>query len=429
MRSNKWKYEIGTRLNDDKRDITIINKEIRKKTYIKNNGAYNNQNQKWYEYHCNKCGCQGWSTEGNFNKGVGCGACCPSPKVIVLGINTIWDTDKWMIPIVGEEFAKTHTHSSSKKIYPTCSICGNKRNQLVTVNNIYNRKRIGCECENNISYPENITHALFNQLNLNFQTQLTKSTFEWCDKYKYDFYFNYNNEDYICEVNGLQHYERGFERIESTRKPRTLEEEQENDRIKKELALNNGIKAENYIVIDCRKSDLEWIRNNENGILKSRLNELFDLSKIDWNKCEEFALSSKIKEVCDIWNSNMFENCTDLANEIGMNRNVLREYLKKGNKLNLCNYSIEDAKEIAKDRRKKNIVKLVINLKDGQLFESIKNCADNYNIDSRRISDVCNNKIKQYKGFTFQFLNDLTPEEYIKYDIENKLKQLRKDAI
>jgi len=71
----------------------------------------------------------------------------------------------------------------------------------------------------------------------------------------------------------MKYYKKSFETIGG----RAVEEEIENDRIKKELDINNGIKEENYIVIDCRCSDVDFINNN-------KLNSLFDLSKIDWNE-------------------------------------------------------------------------------------------------------------------------------------------------
>ena len=48
------------------------------------------------------------------------------------------------------------------------------------------------------------------------------------------------------------------------------------DLYKQNLALINGI--ENYIIIDCSKSDLDYIKPN---ILKSKLNEMFDLNNIN----------------------------------------------------------------------------------------------------------------------------------------------------
>ena len=51
-RIGKFKYEINTRFRDEKRDITITDKEYR--PIIKKNGK--KENIKWYKYTCNKCG-------------------------------------------------------------------------------------------------------------------------------------------------------------------------------------------------------------------------------------------------------------------------------------------------------------------------------------------------------------------------------------
>ena len=77
-----------------------------------------------------------------------------------------------------------------------------------------------------------------------------------------------------------------------------LKNQQENDKNKYELAINNGIKPSNYIVIDCRYSDLDFIKNN---IINSRFNKIFDLSNIDWLKIGQDSEKSIVKEVCDYW--------------------------------------------------------------------------------------------------------------------------------
>ena len=62
--------------------------------------------------------------------------------------------------------------------------------------------------------------------------------------------------------------------------------------VKKYIAVVDGEITDNDIkefgigiVIDCKYSELNYIKRN---ILDSRLNEIFDLSIIDWLKCEEF---------------------------------------------------------------------------------------------------------------------------------------------
>lgn len=108
--------------------------------------------------------------------------------------------------------------------------------------------------------------------------------------------------------------------------------------LKKELAKENGI--EHYVVIDCRYSELEWIKNS---ILNSKLVDMLNLSKIDWLKCEEFALKNIVREVCDYWNNKEeWETTTTIAenNEWGI-RSVITviKYLKKGTILGWCNYN------------------------------------------------------------------------------------------
>ena len=179
---------------------------------------------------------------------------------------------------------------------------------------------------------------------------MNKSDFKWIinDK-RYDFYFEYNNEKYIVETHGEQHYVHSFIGCGGD----TVDKVQKNDEFKKELALANGIKEDNYIIIDCRSSTLDWIKDNDNGILNSRLNGLFDLSQIDWLKVEEFALSNRVKEACELKNSN--SNLT--TNKIGKLmggycKGTIQNWLQQGNKLGWCNYNAKE--EMRKNKGGKN---------------------------------------------------------------------------
>ena len=49
--------------------------------------------------------------------------------------------------------------------------------------------------------------------------------------YKYDFYFEHNNESYIIETHGSQHYVEG--KFSVIKGGRSLEGEQENDELKR----------------------------------------------------------------------------------------------------------------------------------------------------------------------------------------------------
>ena len=330
-----FRIEIGTTFKDEKRDLTIIDREYRVK--IKNNGG--KLNEKWYKYHCNRDGNEDWIIEYDLLKGKGCNVCCSSPRKLMLGVNTIWDKARWMCDLgVSEEDAKKYMPNSTKPINVKCIHCGKIKS--ISPHAIFRNNSIGCNCGDSVSYPEKFMFNMLTQLGIDFIWQLTKINFKWCGKYKYDFYFAINEEEYIIETHGEQHYEK-------SRNYMSLEKNIKNDRIKYELAIKNGIKPENYIAIDFRYSNLKWGREN---IINSRLNQIFDLTNINWEECNMYAIkSNKIKESCDVWNNRKYnESVSTIAKQIGMDRNVLRKYLKRGSELGLCDY---DPRE---ERRKTN---------------------------------------------------------------------------
>ena len=386
--TSEFTYEIGQTFKDDKRDLVITDREYRPKQYTKSNGKTFTSNYRYYKYTCNKCGwTEGWIVEGGLKSGVGC-SCCRR-LVVVPEINSIWATDRWMVDLgVSEEDAKTHTHGSSKKIKVICPDC--KEIKEMVVSSIYREKSIACPCKDGATYPERMMMSILGQLNINFQTQLTSTTFKWISDRKYDFYIPSLNM--IIETHGLQHYE-------EQGRGRTLKEEQANDKYKQELALNNGIQK--YIVIDCRKSEMEWIKNN---ILNSELANIFDLSKIDWTKCEKFALPNRVKEVCDYWNNKQdWETVSDLAIVFGLDDSTIRNYLRKGNDFNWCKYDKE-----------KRVIKPIEIFKDGETLGVFKSSREierisiltcGINLNHRRVSEAIKEN-KSYKGFIFKHVTN-----------------------
>lgn len=155
--------------------------------------------------------------------------------------------------LVNKNDAYTHTYCSNKKVLCKCPNCGYEKE--VGLHLLY-RQGFSCpKCSDGISYPEKVMFNLLEQLNMTFITQVNKRNLNWCDKYLYDFYFKLNGQEYIIETHGLQHYKE----IGKNSNWGSLKETQQNDKNKRELAIHNGIKEENYIVIDCRYSNLEFI--------------------------------------------------------------------------------------------------------------------------------------------------------------------------
>ena len=397
IRTTDFKYELGERFENEKRDLIITDRRYIDNPY--NEGKYLKQ----YKYTCNKCGwTEGWIVESDLIKGRGC-SCCHG-KTVVKEINDLATTSPWVVRyLIDKEQVYKYTKSNDKKVYVQCPDCGKIKS--IRVCDMVRRKSIGCICSDSFSYPEKIVHSILNQLSIRFEMQLSKATFGWCGKYRYDFYLpEYNC---IIEVHGIQHYE------QTGRKgARTLEEEQENDRIKKELALTNGIK--HYIELDCRYSDLDYIRNS---ILNSKLNELFNLTNVSWFEAEEFAINSnKVKEVCDYWNSKEeWETVNTIANnnEWGIKaRSTIQKYLKKGTKLGWCKYDPKE--ELRKGSLKgwvsrcniyeaydlsNNFVASSHSAMD--LAKKIENILNITNVSSGAIIEVCKGRRKTHKGLRY----------------------------
>lgn len=407
--TSDFKIEIGTHFKDDKKDIVIIDREHRIKTH-----GVSIVNDKWYKYHCNICGwSEGWIVESALlNLKQGC-SCCTG-RTTVEGINDIPTTAPWLIHYFqgGYNEAKLYTKTGSGNpnnpkgyIVPICTDCGRIKDKKMLIGDIYRRHSIGCNCSDSISFGEKIIFNILEQLDVDFQTQLTKAKFKWCDKYKYDFYFEINNEKYICEVNGIQHYE------ESSR-GRSLKEEQLNDKLKKELALANGIKPKNYIVIDCRYSELDWIRDNNDGILNSRLAELFDLSKIYWDECLKYACCNLVKTACELKNNNYELTTTEIGKILNLSSQTIREYLKRGNGI-WCNYNAKEEMIRVSIKASKENSRKVEAFHNGislGIFNSAKEIEENsekifkIKLFSGGITRVCRNERKQYRGYIFKYI-------------------------
>ena len=428
----KWQYEIGQKIADEGKDLLIIDRKIEK--IKRNDGSI--ENKKFYKYKCLKCGfdCgrhysknkkkileEYWIAEGNLKKLKQC-SCCSSPsKLIVEGINDITTTDPWMIPYIGLEVAKTHSRGSREKIYPFCPDCGRKIKKT-PIKELIRLKGIKCFCNDSVSYPEKFIFKILEDLKINFKTQLGEKDYLWCKNYKYDFYFELNEEKYIIETHGSQHYlNSGFWKMGG----RTLEEEQENDKKKKELALQSGIKEENYIIIDCRKSEKDWIKEN---ILKSGLNDLFDLSVIDWDKCEEFALSNLIKIACNYKKNNPELTTAQIGKIMNLSRDTICIYLKKGSQLGWCNYNPKEEKRKAHSKNGLSKGKKVEVFKDGYSLGIFPSCSElsrqseklfGVKLVQTTITKSYLDKEKLYKGFIFRTpSNDYEEENIEDYTIE-----------
>ena len=244
--------------------------------------------------------------------------------------------------------------------------------------------------------------SLLNQIDTEYIHQLSSKDFKWCEGYRYDFYIiKYNC---IIEINGNQHYS---DHTSFNTKNKSGLFIQETDKIKMELAIKNNI---NYMAIDCSNSSKDFIKNS---ISKSDITKYIDLSLIDWDKCDLFATSNLIYEICNYYNSsNNSFTLKEMSAYFKLHYATISKYLNKGNELGLCKFDKSKLKSVTSNKLKAMFSKSVDVYKDGKYintFESVtglskisKELFGEY-FDIGSISEVCNGKKHQCKGYQFKY--------------------------
>lgn len=278
------------------------------------------------------------------NNEIGCPYC--SGHRVLIGFNDLWTTH----PEVAKHLADPndgykYSKGSNKKIYWICENCGELIYQSPA--KMTTKKSFCNNCNNIRSYGEKFISSLLDQL---CEVYIKEKKFDWSDNKIYDFYL----PEYSCiiEVHGKQHYSNSdFSGLGG----RTYIEEQENDKYKKILAEEHGIK--NYVIIDCRKSNIDWVHKN---ILKSILPTLlnFNKSDIDWSTCHKASLMNITKDICEAY-SNGETNIDNLAELFNYSHNSIISKLKHGAKLGWCDYNSQKRKKEAYKNNGKRIIEIM----------------------------------------------------------------------
>lgn len=296
--------------------------------------------KKAYKYKCITCGydCGQYYKQGihheehmvlenNLKSGAGCAACSKNGFVMP-NINSIHvlapQIEKFL---VNKEDALKYAPYSSAELQCKCPDCNKEYIRRCDKLTYYG---LPCVCGDGFSYPEKFVFNVLRQLKIKFKSQFYLED----SMYRYDFYLN--DYDILLEVNGIQHYKQKWER-----------DEVENDKNKKDFAFSRGYTEESYIVLDCRESNLEFIKSS---IINSKLNELFDLSVIDFVKCAEFAASNFAKTASELWNDGRM--IKDIAEEMRLHKHTIIAYLKQGNENGWCKYVPGDGDKRYKQNRK-----------------------------------------------------------------------------
>lgn len=326
------------------------------------------------------------------------GCTCPicSNRKVIKGSNDVGTTHphilKYLVNI--EDAYRLHINSR-EKVKVKCPHCGEEKDSVVSNLNKYG---VSCpKCGDKISYPNKFVRNVFEQLGIKQENEVV---FDWCDKDKrriYDIYLPDFNT--IIEVHGKFHYE------ECNFMSNEFKSVKENDLYKKEIALNNGIK--NYIEIDCSESTLNYIKDS---IIKSLLNDMFCLDKINWEMCHESALNNITKEVCDAYNSGT-KHTLELSKKFNMSRNAIVRHLKKGQLIGWCDYDSREAlKNNGTKNSKKGLSKKIYCVEYDMQFNSLSDCCrylyETYGINATQsgISSIKKGKNKTHCGLHFEYI-------------------------
>ena len=376
----EYQYSLESIINDRKRNILLV-EQIRMP--VGKSDKNKNFTKRGYRYKCLNCGNIDCIGEYNIDKGNGCSVC--SNNKVVRGINDIATTQPHLIKyFVNIEDAYKYSYLSGKKVLMKCLNCNYEKETIIST--LYSQGFSCKKCGDGISYPNKFIFNMLQQLlNTNFETE---KIFRWAEDKRYDFYIPNIG---IIEVHGMQHYQKS---TKNSKFAHTLKEEQENDKLKEQLAKDNGI--ENYIIIDCRRSEMEWIKNS---ILNSKLTVLFNLNKINWLKCEEFACKSMINVVCNLWN-NGIKSSLEIRKILKIARSTVILYLKRGAILNWVDYDSNKAKTNPRlNCRKENgsSARRVVCLNTNMIFDCIDYAIEYYKeigINTTHIGECCRGKRK-----------------------------------
>lgn len=319
-------YKIGDRIQDDVRDLTIVNKK---------HFSQGNRKTWYYKYHCNKCGyeCEDgytkgilrkatWFSKQQLEKKTNC-ACCSS-RITVPSINSIRATNPELSQYFLNDDDKKYKVFSNERITMKCPFCETVK-ENVSIYSLY-RQGFSCKiCSHSISMGERIVYALLSQLRVEFKKEYVYNVDGV--KFRYDFFLP--DAKTIIEVHGEQHY-----MIETSKYFKV--NQNKIDETKEILALCDNI--QNYIIIDARQSSFEYIKRS---IENSELKNIIDLSFVDWDKIHTDLYTRSIaKDICEYWETHKDASYVDLENIFHFSEATLRKYIKLGISVGWCHNKV-----------------------------------------------------------------------------------------
>lgn len=331
---------------------------------------------------CKKCGYKSRiRTLSLLNGTYKCSMCKNGKENIQIGINDIKSINPVLYDcLVDKSINDKFTINSRNKVDFICPSCGQLiKNKTITH---VNRHGLKCKCQDGNSLGEKYLYQVLKSVDINIESEKCLNNNH---SYRYDFYGNHNGIKWICELNGKQHYEKSFHTLGG----RTLQEEIQNDKDKKDYAISQGISI--YIVINSKESGFNQIKE---AIIKSDLSKIYDLSNVNWVKCYRNSLMSDVFKVADLWNNGY--KVMQICDVTGYAKNTVRTFLMRANDVGYCKYD--------HTRSTRKYVKCI---ETGETFNSLRDAERKYGIKRGYISNwLKGRKTLPVASYTWEYIEE-----------------------
>lgn len=284
---------------------------------------------------------------------VGCSIC--KGNTVVKGINDIATTHPHLVEYFANiKDAYGNSKGSHNIIMIKCPYCGHE--QPMQVKNLVNQGFKCHVCDSGISFPNRLARVLLKELPI--ENWVCEYHPEWSNGKIYDNYFEYQGNKYILEMDGgLGHGNTDF-------KHHVDMAGLINDNYKDNMAKQHNV---DVIRIDCKMSKFEYIKKN---ILDSKLADIFDLTKIDWNQCYLDSTDNLTVKICDYYRDTKASH-KEIMNVFNVGYTTVSKSLKIGGEIGIIDYSPEIAKKKAGkhiSEIQKNRVRTVVSLYKGNEY-------------------------------------------------------------
>lgn len=241
-------------------------------------------------------------------------------KIGELFSQTFEDKRPELVKYLMNESDKYKSYTCNSKVKVKCEKCGYEHE--VRMSNLYYRGYKCNMCSSGKSFPERLMYEILKCTKYTFEME---KIFDWASDKRYDFYIQ--EIGCIIETHGVQHYQQ-------SRRGMKLEDIQQNDKIKYELAMENGI--QNYITVNCSRSELIYICDS---IKNTDFEKVLDINidDIDIVTCNVNANRGNVVKTCDMYDNNI--PIDEMSKELGVCQTSIYYYLNKGKELGLCKYN------------------------------------------------------------------------------------------